>query len=164
MLALSSIHSEAFSRYLPCQVQGTLLGASFSGFFFFFFWLVFLFLMLFLNLYQNRNAFSHQLLSDSVLTGLDQTVSPHVLRRPLPYRELPGIHLPGQLHTLCVRGPVAQNTERPHCSLCGEDRTTRWQMCLMSYTINRGSWEILPGWKDHCEQMCPGKQPVDLAE
>lgn len=37
MLALSSIHSEAFSRYLPCQVQGTLLGASFSGFFFFFF-------------------------------------------------------------------------------------------------------------------------------
>lgn len=36
MFALSFIHSEAFSQYLPCQVQGTLLGASFSGFFFFF--------------------------------------------------------------------------------------------------------------------------------
>ena len=117
MFSLSFIPSEAFSQYLPCQVQGTLLGASFSRFFFFFLVGISFSHVQFLNLYQNRKAFSHQLLSDSVLTGLDQTVSPHVLRRPLPYRELPGTHLPGQPHTLCERPRGTCSLEHKEASL-----------------------------------------------
>lgn len=78
-------------------------------------------------------------------------------------QELPGIHPPGRLHTLCEtpRGRCSsEHTEAPSRSLGDAGRLGG--VCVT--TAREGSGEIVPGRKDHRGQTCLGKQPADSPE
>lgn len=104
----------------------------------------------FLNLYFTKTkALYCPLLSESVLIGPDQRVSPLVLRMLLASQGTPGCQFTaGNCTTTMWAAPGQMQLEiqrRPCCSPCDGDRTVRWQTYLMSHTIQRGGRSLWAG-------------------